>query len=120
MFGIGKKKTKVKAKPKTIAQKRKTIKAQKAKIERMQKARVKGGLKRVPLKKRTTKRKVSVKTKGRTTIIKIDDYQTPKSRKSLKSDKKRKALPPGRRISKNGNKYTEHRQNRSDKKGKKY
>jgi len=42
--------------------------------------------------------------------------QTGKSK--LGADRKRKALPPGRRISKKGKKYTETRRNRSDKKGK--
>lgn len=36
------------------------------------------------------------------------------TRKSLKSDVKKRALPPGKRISKSGKKYTETRRNRSD------
>ena len=39
-------------------------------------------------------------------------YQYGKSKKA--ADEKRKALPPGRRISKSGRKYTENRKNRSD------
>ena len=39
-------------------------------------------------------------------------------RKSLKLDRKRKAKPVGKRVSKNGNVYYETRRNRSDKKGK--
>ncbi len=37
-----------------------------------------------------------------------------KSKRSLAADKKRKALPPGKRISKNGGVYYEYRQNRTD------
>ncbi len=37
--------------------------------------------------------------------------------KSVKADKRKTALPPGRRISKTGTKYTETRRNRSDKVG---
>ena len=40
-------------------------------------------------------------------------HQTGK-RISLDADKKRKALPPGKRISKNGRAYYESRQTRSD------
>ncbi len=36
-------------------------------------------------------------------------------RKSVEKDRKKKALAPGRRISKTGRKYTETRRNRSDK-----
>jgi len=39
--------------------------------------------------------------------------------KALNYDKKRKALPPGKRKSKSGKIYIETRRNRSDKKGKK-
>jgi hypothetical protein len=70
------------------------------------------------IKKTTIKKVVKRIYKPKTTkarIISVDKYQTPKSRKSIKSDRKRSALPPGRRISKSGKKYTEHRQNRSDK-----
>jgi len=35
-------------------------------------------------------------------------------RKSMKRDKKRKALPPGKRISKSGKVYYEYRKNRTD------
>lgn len=47
--------------------------------------------------------------------IKKSSRQTGTSK--LKADKKRKALPPGKRISKNGNVYYEYRKNRSDVKG---
>jgi len=69
--------------------------------------------------RKTTKKTTTIKRRVVTkkpTVVRIDKYQTPKSRKSIKSDRKRTALPPGRRISVNGNTYTEHRQNRSDKK----
>lgn len=36
---------------------------------------------------------------------------------SLEADKKRKALPPGKRISKNGKIYYESRKNRTDVRG---
>lgn len=42
------------------------------------------------------------------------------SRKDLRQDRMRKALPPSKRMSKNGNIYYETRRNRSDLKGKKY
>jgi hypothetical protein len=46
-------------------------------------------------------------------VLKIADYQTGK-RASLRLDRKRKALPPGKRISKSGKVYWETRRNRSD------
>ena len=45
------------------------------------------------------------------------ERQIPKSRKSIKADRQRKAKRPGKRRSADGNTYTERRQNRSDKKG---
>ncbi len=39
------------------------------------------------------------------------------SRKSLIADKKRKAMPSGKRISKSGKPYYEYRKNRTDIKG---
>ena len=39
------------------------------------------------------------------------------TRKSVKADKRVKALPPGRRVSKTGKRYTETRRNRSDRVG---
>ncbi len=56
--------------------------------------------------------------KRKTKIIYTYKTQTGK-RKSLKLDKERKALPPGKRISKNGKIYYERRRNHSDLKGKK-
>ncbi len=50
-------------------------------------------------------------------ILKASTRQTGK-RKSIEKDRKRKALAPGKRISKNGNIYYERRRNRSDLKGK--
>lgn len=38
-------------------------------------------------------------------------------RKSIKADRRKKALRPGTRISSTGRKYTETRRNRSDRKG---
>ena len=46
-------------------------------------------------------------------------YKQTGKRKSLKQDNARKAKAPGKRISKNGNAYTETRRNRSDRKGSK-
>jgi len=46
-------------------------------------------------------------------VLKASTRQTGK-RKSLKRDKKRKALPPGKRKSKTGKIYYEYRRNRSD------
>jgi len=50
-------------------------------------------------------------------VAMVSEHQTGKTTKSI--DKKRKALPPGKRISKNGNIYYEMRANRSDLRGKK-
>lgn len=44
-------------------------------------------------------------------------YPQTGSRKSVKADRARKAMPPGNRISKSGNLYFENRKNRSDRKG---
>lgn len=41
-----------------------------------------------------------------------------KGKSKTRLDKDYKALPPGKRISKNGNVYYEYRKNRTDKKGK--
>jgi len=49
-------------------------------------------------------------------VAMVSEHQTGKTTKSI--DKKRKALPPGKRISKNGNIYYEMRANRSDLTGK--
>ncbi len=46
-------------------------------------------------------------------VTKASKRQTGKSNKS--ADKKRSAMKPGTRLSKNRNKYTEKRANRSDK-----
>lgn len=50
-----------------------------------------------------------------TGIVKEFDYQIGKT--NALRDKKRIALPPGKRVSKNGKEYWESRTNRSDKKG---
>jgi hypothetical protein len=46
-------------------------------------------------------------------VLKVIRRQTGR-RKSLKLDRKRKALPPGKRISRTGRVYWETRRNRSD------
>ena len=43
--------------------------------------------------------------------------QVPGTRKSVRRDASRTARVPGLRLSKNGNKYWETRENRSDKRG---
>ena len=68
-------------------------------------------------KRRIVRRRPSRKRRAK--VLKADNRQTPKSRKSIKADRKRNALPPGKRLSKNGKEYYEHRQNRSDKRGSK-
>jgi len=50
-------------------------------------------------------------------ILDRAEFQTGKS--NVKRDKKRDALPAGKRISKSGKVYYEYRKNRSDLKGKK-
>lgn len=49
-------------------------------------------------------------------VIKASEKQVGKSVQSR--DKKRKALKPGKRVSRDGNIYYERRKNRSDRKGK--
>jgi phage-related protein len=49
-------------------------------------------------------------------VLKAVNYQTG-SRKSTKADKQRKALKPGKRMSKRGRIYWETRKTRSDLKG---
>jgi hypothetical protein len=46
-------------------------------------------------------------------VLKVVKRQTGE-RKSLRLDRKRKALPPGKRMSKSGKIYYEYRRNRSD------
>ena len=50
-------------------------------------------------------------------VLKYIPKQTGK-RRSIRSDRKRHAMLPGKRISKRGKIYYETRRNRSDKKGK--
>ena len=69
-------------------------------------------------KRKRTKSKASrrvTRTKGPRVLKKVN-YQTGK-RKSVKKDKARKALAPGKRVSKSGRIYWETRRNRSDLKG---
>lgn len=51
--------------------------------------------------------------KRKAKVSKRFSYQTG-TRKSLRADRLRKAMPSGRRISKTGKAYTETRRNRSD------
>jgi hypothetical protein len=60
--------------------------------------------------KKTVKKKRKLR---KPRVLKAVDYQTGK-RASLKLDRKRKALPPGKRISRTGKVYWETRRNRSD------
>ena len=57
----------------------------------------------------------AIKT-GKPIVLSISNTQSGDS--DYSKDDKRIALPPGKRISKNGNIYYEHRKNRSDKKDK--
>jgi hypothetical protein len=60
---------------------------------------------------------MAYKTKNkRPKVLKSVPYQTG-TRESVKLDKKRKALPSGKRRSKTGKVYWETRRNRSDLKG---
>lgn len=54
----------------------------------------------------------SIGFKNQRKSLKVSDKQIGKSIKSI--DSKRKALKPGKRISKSGNIYYESRKNRSD------
>jgi hypothetical protein len=66
-----------------------------------------------------TKKRKTRKTKlKKPRVLKVVKYQTG-GRASLKADRVRKALPPGKRISKSGRVYWETRRNRSDLPGKK-
>jgi hypothetical protein len=64
--------------------------------------------------RRVTKKKVTKKktTRSRARVLSVSKRQTGRSNKRI--DKKRTALPPGRRVSRRGKKYTETRANRSD------
>ena len=53
---------------------------------------------------------------GRPRVIKISKRQTG-TRKSVKADKRKKALAPGKRRSSTGKIYYERRRNRSDRPG---
>jgi hypothetical protein len=65
-----------------------------------------------------TKKRRTRKTKlKKPKVLKVVNYQTGK-RASVKADRERKALPPGKRISKSGRVYWETRKNRSDLPGK--
>jgi len=71
----------------------------------------------VPRKKkkyRLLKIKSRIRRKGMT--VKVSKKQIGHV-KSIKADRRRKALTPGKRISRNGKIYYERRKNRSDKKG---
>jgi len=50
--------------------------------------------------------------KHRAKIVRRYHYQTGKTNRRV--DRRRKALKPGRRVSKSGRRYTETRKNRSD------
>ena len=48
----------------------------------------------------------------------VYEYKSQTGKSKTKLDKKRKALAPGKRVSKNGKVYYERRKNRSDRPGK--
>jgi len=62
-------------------------------------------------KKSSSRRKRKLKKKPK--VLKVVKRQTGE-RKSLRLDRLRKALPPGKRRSKSGKIYYEYRRNRSD------
>jgi len=53
-----------------------------------------------------------MKKKSKPRVLKISKHRTGTSNRS--KDRKRKAMKPGKRISKNGRIYYENRRNRSD------
>lgn len=59
------------------------------------------------------KRKKVGRREAKPKVLKVDNYQIGKV-KDLDRDKKLKALPSGKRMSKSGRIYYEHRKNRSD------
>ena len=59
-------------------------------------------------------KKLARKTK---TPIAVKVVGKQRGRSKISKDRKRKAMPPGMRISKTGKVYYEYRKNRSDKKG---
>lgn len=67
----------------------------------------------MPKKKKAKKTKKKKWKYSKPKVLKIVNYQTGK-RKSLRIDRKRKALPPGKRRSKSGKIYWETRRNRTD------
>jgi hypothetical protein len=77
-----------------------------AKRKSTRRTRVRVVVKRTPTRRLTKARKMKPKT------IVVSKRQTGTSNKAI--DKRMKALPAGKRISKNGNIYYERRANRSD------
>ena len=62
----------------------------------------------------STRKRRAKKTKvKKPRVLKVVKYQTGK-RASIKADRLRKALPPGKRVSRSGKVYWETRRNRSD------
>ena len=61
-------------------------------------------------------KRVVARTRKLPRVIEVTKTQVGKT--DRKRDMKRKAMPPGKRISKNGKIYYERRKNRSDKLGK--
>ncbi|MHA1865893.1 MAG: hypothetical protein ACTSWZ_05230 [Candidatus Heimdallarchaeaceae archaeon] len=61
-------------------------------------------------------KRIVARTRKKPRVVKASKHQTGK-RKSIKLDRKRKAMKPGKRISKSGKVYYEYRRNRSDLKG---
>lgn len=65
------------------------------------------------MKKRNKKIDFLVLRPTTTNVLKVADHQNGKV-KSLKRDKGRIAMSPGKRVSKNGKIYYEYRKNRTD------
>ena len=84
---------------------------------------IKGGIERKKVAKsqwgEVSYAKIKAKTMRRPKILQIINHQSG-TRKDLRQDRMRKALPPSKRMSKNGNIYYETRRNRSDLVSKKY
>lgn len=76
------------------------------------KARKKAARKRTTRKRSRTGTQVSMF--GRTTKRARKKGVGKRTKRALKADRKRTALPPGRRVSRRGKLYTERRVNRAD------
>lgn len=76
-------------------------------------------MRRKTTKKKATRKRTTTKARTKKRFVATKKiYKQTGTRVSLKADRKRTAIRPGKRISAGGNAYTETRKNRSDMRGK--